>query len=147
MMAKTQVENQVCNACGADVRAGALFCYSCGGSVAPEVVVALKDKKNVSDAWFREELKEEKNGSKSTKIEQPIVEKAVDKPIPKPDINEESKLKSAAAIRRKSKIYQPKRIETIWEEHDNAPNGWFIAVAIGLTLFAVGIFYLAAYLK
>ena len=35
-MAETKVETQICKVCDADIRNGALFCYSCGRSVAPE---------------------------------------------------------------------------------------------------------------
>ena len=143
----TSVKNQVCSACGSDVRPDALFCYHCGGSVAPEVVVALKDKKAVSDAWFRENIGEEKNGDNSVPIERTKAVETSDNPIPKPNLPEEPKLKSAAAMRRKSKRMQPKRFEIIWEEHENAPNGWFVFAAILLTLFAAGILYLAIYLK
>ncbi len=146
-MAETTVENLICQACGADVRPSALFCYHCGGSVAAEVVVALEDKKAVGNAQFREVVSEEKNGDKSERIKKTIVEKIEDRPILKPNLPEEPKLKSAATMRRKSKSFQPKRVEIIWEEHENAPNGWFIAAAIFLTLFAAGILYLAMLLK
>ena len=59
-MAKTTVENLVCQACGADVRENSLFCYHCGGSVAPELVVALKDRKNVGNVRFHKITDEEK---------------------------------------------------------------------------------------
>ena len=146
-MAETLVENRICHACGSEVRQNALFCYHCGGSVAPEVVIALKDKKTVSDAWFRESIDEEKNGDKSAPNEKITVQESADKPIPKPNLPEEPKLKSAAAMRRKSKSLQPKRVEIVWEEHANAPNGWFILAAILLTLFAAGILYLALRLR
>ena len=146
-MAKTSVEKRVCSACGSDVRANALFCYHCGGSVAPEIVVALKDKEAASAAWFRENIGEEKNGGDPAQDAQPIVAESVDKPIPKPAFTEEPKLKSAASMRRKPKNIQPKKIEIIWEEHENAPNVWFILVAIVLTLFAAGVLFLAMYLK
>ena len=32
-MSKTAVETPICDICGADVRAGSLFCYNCGGSL------------------------------------------------------------------------------------------------------------------
>ena len=140
-MAETLVENRVCNACGADVRSNALFCYNCGSSVAPDIVVALKDKENVAGKSFRE------NGNSLKPDDQSVVAEVIDKPIPKPDLPEETNLKSAAAMRRKSKSFQPKRIEVIWEEHENPPNGWFILVAIVLTLFAAGILYLTMTLK
>jgi hypothetical protein len=52
-------------------------------------------------------------------------------------------LESAAAIRKKTKSIQPKKVEVIWEEHDNAPNVWFVLVAIFLTIVAVVILFLA----
>lgn len=147
-MAETTIENQVCRTCGAGVRSGAFFCYSCGSAVSPETKVALKDEKTVGNVSFPKTLAEENNNGQTAKLEQPIIEQTVaDKSVLKPNANEEPKLKSAAAMRRKSKIYQPKKIEVIWEEHENAPNGWFITVAIVLTLLAAGIFYLAIYLK
>ena len=146
-MAETAVENLICQTCGADARPNALFCYHCGSSVAPELVVALKDRKNVGNVRFHKIADEEKNGDKSEQIKQTIVEEIEDKPILKPSLAEEPKLKSAATMRRRSKSFQPKRVEIIWEEHENAPNGWFIAAAIFLTLFALGILYLAIYLK
>ena len=146
-MAETLVENQVCNHCGADVRPTALFCYNCGSSVAPETVIALKDKESVGEARLRRIIAEGKNGDKNVQIKRIIAEEAVDKSITQSSVQTETNLKSAAAMRRKSKTIQPKRIEVFWEEHENAPNGWFILGAILLTLTAAGILYLAMYLK
>jgi uncharacterized Zn finger protein (UPF0148 family) len=152
-MAETLVENRTCSACNADVRKGALFCYHCGGSVAPEIDVA-ENHKPAADAWFREEIVEERaEEEKLEQIEKPaeakteVLEKS-DIPIEKPDVFEEAKLKSAASLRRKDKTFQKIRIEeVVWEEPENAPNGWFILVALVLTLFAVGIFLLVVYTK
>ena len=146
-MAEILVENQVCNHCGADVRPTALFCYNCGSSVAPEIVIALKDKESAGEARFRRIIAEGKNGDKNVQIKRIIAEEAVDKSITQSSVQTETNLKSAAAMRRKSKTIQPKRIEVFWEEHENAPNGWFILAAILLTLTAAGILYLAIYLK
>ena len=146
-MAEARVENRICQSCGADVRPSALFCYHCGGSVEPEIVVALKDRKDFGGERFGEITDEQKNGGKSEQIKLVVVEEPTAKPISASNPNEEPKLKSAAAMRRKSKSFQPKRVEIIWEEHENAPNGWFIAAAVFLTLFALGILYLAMRLK
>lgn len=143
-MAETTVENRVCNACGADMRPNTLFCYNCGESLAPKILSDAKDEEKVSDVWFRENISEEKNGG-NLKENKAVVE-ATDRPIPKPTLSEEPPLKSAAAMRRQSKAYQPKRVEIIWEEYD-APNGWFILAAMLITLFVVGILFLAIYLK
>lgn len=145
-MAETTVENKICAACGAEARPNTLFCYNCGASLAPEIAPEAKNGKDVSDAWFRENIAEEKNGRQTKQENSTVIEKTADAPIPKLVAVEEPKLKSAAAMRRKSKVYQPKKVEVIWEEHD-APNGWFILAAVLLTLFAVGVLYLTAYLK
>ena len=135
-MAETSVKSKICRHCGADVRANSLFCYHCGGSLAPEI--ALKNSP---------EIVESSNGDAAKPTTKLKLEEPSDAPIPKPAIEEEPKLKSAATMRRKPKVFQPKRVEVIWEEHENAPNGWFILAAILLTLFALGVFYLAIYTK
>ncbi|MET0753368.1 MAG: zinc ribbon domain-containing protein [Pyrinomonadaceae bacterium] len=152
-MAETLVENRICSKCGADVRKGALFCYHCGGAVAPEIPVS-ENHNSASDAWFREDIVEEKTkeeilerSEKPTEAKTEVLE-AADIPIQKPDIFEEAKLKSAASLRRKDRPFQKIKIEeVVWEEPENAPNGWFILVALVLTLFAVGIFWVALYMK
>lgn len=149
------VENQVCDACGADVRKGALFCYNCGGEVASEIVVAKNDKiETIDNTWFQENISKE-NGTEykpsKVKTKQEVrdisVEEPIAKPIEKSSLNEEAKLKSAAAMRRKSKIIQPKKVEIIWEEHENTSNVWFILVAVFLTIFAAVILFLAIRMK
>ena len=164
-MADTLVENKVCEACGAEIRPGSMFCYNCGGAVSEELPepAKKKDEKPVSDAWLRGDLAEN-NDLKTTRLddallenqvvaptdklsEEKIIEKVADKPLEKKNLQQEGKLKSAANMRRKAKVFQPKKVEIIWEEHQNAPNIWFLMVAVILILFVVGIFYLAVYLK
>jgi hypothetical protein len=162
-MAKTLVEKEICDACGADVRPGSLFCYNCGGAVSedPEKFAKTNNKKNISAA-LKSDLSEN-NDLKTAKLkkdsfeavaDQPIkkptaelLEKIAEKPIEKPLIQEEAKLKSAANLRRRAKSFQRKTVEVVWEEPENAPNKWFPLVAIVLILLVVAIFYLAMYLK
>lgn len=162
-MAETLVEQRVCAKCGADVRKGALFCYHCGGAVAPEVAVSAANGDSVSSGWFRENIAEEESPKTTAKLdeavaeelEKPIekpsdtpIEKTSDEPVEKPKIVEEAQLKSAAAMRRKAKIVQKKRIEEIeWAEHESAPNVWFLLVALILIAIAAGLFFLAIYVK
>jgi uncharacterized Zn finger protein (UPF0148 family) len=152
-MAETLVENRTCSACGVDVRTGALFCYNCGGSVAPEIPVS-ENQEPVTVAMFRENTDGEI--SKDENLEQiedaataeTVVAETVDVPVKKTDIYEEGKLKSAASLRRKAKTFQKRKIEEIaWTGHENAPNAWFILVALILTLFAVAVFWLAIRLR
>jgi len=145
-MAETLVENRTCSACGVDVRTGALFCYNCGGSVAPELPVA---ENHLPDGDFRESITEEISREEILEpIENIPAAETADKPIEKPEIQEEARLKSAASLRRKAKIFQRRKVEEIaWTGHENAPNAWFILVALVLTIFAVVIFWLAMRLK
>lgn len=147
-MAETLVENRICDDCGADVRPGALFCYSCGGSVSTKNVDDNNQNEGVSEAWFRENISGENgNNNKTAAI---IVKTPSDKIAEignrKSGNQEQTKLKSAASLRRKAKTLPKKDVEIVWEEHE-APNIWFILVALLLTAFAGGIVYLAMYLK
>ncbi|HVE55844.1 MAG TPA: zinc ribbon domain-containing protein [Pyrinomonadaceae bacterium] len=165
-MAETLVEKKICEACGADVRPGSLFCYNCGGAVQEDLPKTEKNnnQKDVSNAWLKSDLVEnsdlkttqlKRETVEAKPIEKPIekplsgglLEKIEEKPVEKTLIREDAKLKSAANLRRKAKIYQKKTVEVVWEEPENAPNKWFPIVAILLILFVVGIFYLAMYMK
>ncbi len=147
-MVEIRVKNRICQACGADARPNALFCYHCGGSLAAAADINLGNKKDSNEPFRRSVAETENGGQPAAQTRAAIVREPADQPILKliPPA-EEPKLKSAAAMRRKSKRFQPKRIEIIWEEHENAPNGWFVFAAIILTLFAAGILFLAIYLK
>jgi hypothetical protein len=168
-MAKTLVEKEICDACGADVRAGSLFCYNCGGAVAEDLPEAATNnhRKDVGDDQFQRDLAENSE-LKTTRLKKETVEdfdrrsvaKPVGKPtgdelfeknepqpIEKPPMQDDAKLKSAASLRRRVKNVQRKTIEVVWEEPENAPNKWFPLVAIILILLVVTIFYLAMYLK
>jgi hypothetical protein len=173
-MAKTLVDKKICDACGADVRPGSLFCYNCGGAVGevlPEPATNNNNPKNDGSIRFQSDLAENSD-LKTTPLKKESVEdfesrpiaKPIDKPIEKPagadlfektesqpleksSVKENAKLKSAANLRRKAKSFQRKTVEVVWEEPENAPNKWFPIVAIVLILFVVAIFYLAMYLK
>lgn len=153
-MAETIVENQICKTCGANVRKGALFCYSCGSSVASEILVVEKGKKkSVNDNQLQKSLPEEnKNALRERKLKtipeiKISTEEVLEKPIAKPAVQEESKLKSAAAMRRKSKFVQPKKVEIVWEDNETTPNIWFIAAAFALMVFVAVILFLALRMK
>ena len=137
-MTETSVKNEVCRHCGADVRPNSQFCYSCGGALAAETAANTKDSPKIVES---------NNGDLSKQTTELKLAEPSAAPLSKPEIQEDGQLKSAASMRRKPKIYQPKQVEIIWEEPENAPNLWFILAAVVLTLFAAAVFYLAIYLK
>lgn len=151
-MAETIVENQICNGCGTDIRKGALFCYHCGGSLAPEIAAPKADKIDDENQVLAKENNAE-NGNKvsstkledKSKIELLSLNEIIEKPIPKSEVQPEKILKSAASLRKKSKIVSNKKVEIIWEEHETAPNFWFVLAAILLTLFAAVVMWIALY--
>lgn len=166
-MAETLVKEKTCNACGADVRPNSVFCYNCGSAVTPQVPHSGNDTRKLSDDWFKGDLTEENSEeiiyektdpetvedeskarteeiSESPGVEENAEEKVEESELEKRDL---SKMDSAANLRRRGKSIQKKRVEIVWEEHDNAPNGWFIFFAILLTLLAVGIWIVSKYLE
>lgn len=160
-MAETLVKEKVCNSCGADVRPNTSFCYNCGSAVAPEIPHSANKTQKLSDGWFKNDLIEEKKSETvSGKIENKIVEtenkiqpaeisepEIVEAETPENEKRDLSKMDSAANLRRRGKSLQKKRVEIVWEEHDSAPNGWFIFIALLLTALAVGIWFIARSLE
>ncbi len=147
-MAKKAPEKSFCDACGADIRGGSLYCYNCGGPVTEESKAAVAAKTatdGISDAWFREEITPPRD---TTKLKPPAVtEVAEAPPIEKPGIYEEAKLKTAASLKRKGKTLTRKRVEVVWDEPDKGPDAKFILAALSLTLIVIVVFFVAAYLK
>jgi uncharacterized Zn finger protein (UPF0148 family) len=129
------------------VRKGALFCYNCGGAVTPEIPIETKNK-NLSNTWVHQNVAEIEQDSKIEPKKNSKTKKKKEKTTKKPELQEYIKLDSAAEMRRKPKTIQKKRVEeVVWEEYESTSNGWFILVSVILTLFAVGVFYMAKYLK
>lgn len=160
-MAKKNLKKPVCDACGVDVREGSLYCYNCGGAVAPESkqAGASPAKTAVSDAWFKDDIAV-KNDRQTNKLEAPKTEVVLplveeprsdspklDAPIPKPGIYEEARLKSAASMRRKGKSIERKTVEVVWEKPESTPDARFILAALLMSLMVILIFFAAAYLK
>jgi hypothetical protein len=158
MMAENLVENQICSACGAAVRPQALFCYNCGSAVAPEIETAPDEA--TGEVWSDEIADERqaettKLNTDAGEIDAPpigkptdtLIENKAEKTFPPPP-QTETKLKSAAALRRSGRVApQKKTVEVIWEEPENAPNVWFLVVAFVLALFAVGILLAMLYIR
>jgi len=148
-MAETFVENLVCGACRADVRPQALFCYHCGASVNSKVDGA--DKNGIAkeaDLFIDiisdgDKTKSKKPFPEAVPVAKVVNETTSKKVFAKEDLPEKTNLKSAASLRRKTRTIQPKKVEISWEARENAPNIWFAIAALGLTLFAVGVLFLA----
>jgi len=151
VMAENLVENRVCSACGAPVRPQALFCYNCGSAVAPEI--EAEDEARLYDELADDHQAEPKAGtnrdeSHAAPIEKPFDTLVENKTGEKSPAQAETKLKSAAALRRSGRIQpQKKTVEVIWEEPENAPNVWFLVAAFVLALAAVGILLAMLYIR
>ena len=145
-MAEAVAKEKVCNACGADIRPDSLFCYACGGSLESELAEIEKGESGaeLDDVAQKESLGEDKD--KDKKKEEKVAVKAKS-PEPKAKDAEKKELKTAAALRKKPKNLGVKRVEILWEEHEEAPNVWFLVGAVVFTIIGAVLFYIAMYLK
>lgn len=155
-MAENLIENRVCSACDAPVRPQALFCYNCGSAVAPEITENEPDLATGKISFPAEtgdennaETKTNTDGNHDQPVEKPSGELTGNKTEQKsPASPSETKLKSAASLRRGARVApQKKTVEIIWEEPDNAPNIWFLVAAFVLALFVVGILLAMLYIR
>lgn len=156
MMAEKMLENETCQKCGAKARQNSLFCYNCGSAVSPEAVAKVAAK--VGDAKKSENLKVEIG-----EFDKPKITNKLDEPndkfqtlatntnkldaAKKPVVEKEYNLKTAAELRQEAKMGLKKSVEISWEEPENAPNIWFLAAALILTIFAVGILIAMIYIR
>lgn len=142
-MAETIVQNQICTACGVDVRPNSMFCYNCGGAVFEN---AENETENVNK--YQTSLLDEKLIPKQTEKVEPEIELESDKnPKSKTNLQEEAKLKTAAAMRRKAKTTQNKTTEIIWEEPESNSSLPLILTALIFTIIAALLVYFAMTLK
>lgn len=153
-MAEITVEKKICPTCGVDVRPQALFCYNCGGAV--KKVNSVPEKKNgagkITDAPVVEQV--DKNFVEQRKIVETTVENQTKETELKErasakssNIQEEAKLKSAAAMRRKAKSFQKQEIEVVWEEPENDSGVKLLLVGALLTIFAAVVVLWALIMK
>lgn len=145
-MSQATVEKGICKTCGADVRPQADYCYNCGGAVSTSAIEkkSVTASENVNSA---EEKTIEEKPETNSKIAVDTIENQAPKIEKKASVSEQTKLKTAASLRRQSKSLERKTVEVVWEEHDDAPNILFISGAVFLTLVAAAILFLAMYLK
>lgn len=160
-MAEKLVKNSVCEKCGAEVRLNALFCYNCGGQVASDEEVAAETQNGIkiSDAWFKETIAEGQLAQTTVtekRTTTAVAEKEDIQAIPKPTESltndtftrtKNEPLKTAASLRNKQRPTQKKKVEVKWESHENAPNFWFLTVAIILVAFAIFILFAMLYIR
>ncbi len=146
MVGKT-IENQTCADCGTEIRAAAMFCYHCGHAIEevkkpePQVLKKIsKSSKRSSPLNVRNQVGVQTD---ETNLESDLFESNDSTSNGKGEID----LPTAASVRNRSRKPESKKIEIFWEEHENAPNVWFIVVALVFAVFTIAIFVLATYLK
>lgn len=151
-MTEKIVENQLCNSCNANVRAGSLFCYSCGSPVAPGAD-DLKNKKNNltgikgnNNSPQAVEAADAPIGRPTEKLFPETAEKAADIKNKELNVQKKSKEKNAAG-RQKSRNAEKKSVEIVWETPEDSAGIWFIAASMILVLFAVGILLAMLYIR
>lgn len=160
-MSEKNLEKPICQTCGADVRPGALFCFSCGSSV--ETVDSENTGHNGKGHFqLREEsIREDsyKNSAADVKIEEIPIERPLEDPFALPvGKNNEAQdrkfaadgklaLKTAASLRKRNRTAQKKKIEVVWEPSRDKANIWFVIAALFFLLVAVGILVAMLYIR
>ena len=123
----------------------------------PEPDIALEEKEireeskenelnELTDSSSSEKMIFEKDSSDIIEESANNVKKSAEVEQSKSGAAKNANLRSAASLRKRGNI-KTKEVKITWEEYENAPNALFIAIALLLTLFAVGIYFVAMYLK
>lgn len=152
-MAETVVENLVCDACGVGVREDSEFCYNCGESISKEFYDSGRDENDTSndvrlvDQEIPETSNEDDNAVTANEVGIVSPKENTDDVFFENSVTDaRTRLETAASLRNKSKAFNKKPIEVIWEEPAK-PSKLFVFVSIVLTLFAAAMLFLALYLK
>ena len=116
-----ETKKAVCEKCGAEVREGTTFCYSCGGQIASAATATL------------------------TPTQDPLPGEEPLKTTETLDKTSNTRLSEAAEQRRKARVSQRKSNEYSWEATDDTRLTLLIAVLI--TVIALAIAFLAVRLK
>src|SRR4051794_37475428 len=117
-MPGTVTEKESCAKCGAEVREGTVFCYSCGGRVAPAVQEApstVADDATSDTQAALDDLARKLNDDDAAVA---------------PKSDKEGKIATAAAERKKARRETTKERAFVWEPRSELPVGLLIAVAI-----------------
>lgn len=119
-MAEIVAESLICKGCGADIRGGSLFCYNCGQTIA-----------DVPDGGAVEQNLDANAISKNGSTDEPA---------------KTEKLRSAASLRKRAKVFNRQPVEYVWEKR-TGPSVGFVISAIVLSVLAGILLFLALYLR
>ncbi len=131
-MAEIVADNIICDSCGADIRSGSLFCYSCGETVAETEI----EEEAVNDS-----------SDSADKIKEAAIDSEMRAAFEKTEANPKTnKLRSAASMRKRTKAYNRQPVEFVWEQRVNSSRGFVIGTIV-LAIFTGIILFLALYLR
>lgn len=126
-MVDAAVKKFVCEACGADVRDESLFCYNCG-----EAVTEAPVEDDPAVTVLSDTVAKPTPAAAETNGLQAAFEKA--------------RIQTDSGIRKRSKPFQRKRIEVVWEPRMWPTTSFIVAVAV-LTLITILLLFAALYLR
>lgn len=128
------IEKQTCAKCDVEIRENTTFCYNCGSPIVAEIV-----------GWLSNSKEPVGNGVSATVEDE--TKAALDDLAKRFRVDEEDddKLATAAAERRKARIRSRKSIQYVWEPVDDDSGRFFLLLAIGVAVIAAGITYFTVY--
>jgi hypothetical protein len=138
MMPDVLVEEKVCGKCGVKVRRDTQFCHNCGESVEADIVpkpdVTSPNVTKAGDAILvTDGIAGSPTGLNGLNAS------------PAPIGN--SKLTSAASLRRQARTLERKSVEVIWEPAENRANLPLIISTIVLLIFTLAVIVSALYYR
>lgn len=157
-------KSETCLKCGADIRPGSLFCYSCGSSVSADAGSEIQNNGNLKDNGLPEEKYVSAAGKSAFSDEFGAIEKPIGVPLDSPSVaplkeailegekkeltvEKETKLKTAASLRRRPKPTVSKTVEVVWDQPESSSHTWFVLVSLILVLFAVCMLMAMLYIR
>lgn len=108
-MTETHKDEKVCGSCGAEIRSGSAFCYSCGKVIAGDPAEEVNEPASPVTA----KLTAPPSAAKAAKADEPP-----------------QKMPTAASMRKRTKRTEKPVKPIVWRERDDLSPGFLIGVAV-----------------
>ena len=150
-MAEVLVGKDICESCGADVREGSSFCFSCGESLLVEPLppaILKPDPRTLNGGDHKNPKPVEFSEPEPPPVMVPTERLEHISAVPKnsQSLKSAKDLRTAAAVRREAGLAKTKNVEVEWVERDPSTL-LFLVTSILFTLIAAGLIAAAYYLR
>lgn len=128
------IEKQTCAKCDVEIRENTSFCYNCGSPIVAEIVGSISIPTEPTGNGVSPAVEVETKAALNDLAERFRV-----------DEEDDDKLATAAAERRKARIRSRKSIQYVWEPIDEDSGRFFLHLAIAVAAIVAGITYFTVF--